>query len=216
MFKDRKEAGKKLGRLLEPYKQSDGLVLGIPRGGVEVGFYVAQHLALPFSIIIIRKLPFPDNPEAGFGAIAEDESIYFIDKVYDWMPFGKIQTVIDREKNEVKRRVKILRDDASLPQINGKIILLIDDGIAMGSTMQAAVMLCRNKKAKKIIIAAPVASMDTAMEMAKIADEVIIAEKPTDFRAVADYYENWYDVTDEEVLGILQKIPVGGKKDEST
>jgi predicted phosphoribosyltransferase len=212
MFKDRKEAGQKLGRLLEPYKHCDGVVLAIPRGGVEVAFHVAQHLDLPMSIVIVRKLPFPDNPEAGFGAIAEDDSIYFIDKVYDWMPFSKIQGVIEHEKEEIKRRVKAFRESSPLPHLPGKTVLLVDDGIAMGSTMQAAVMLCRSRKVRKIVVAAPVASMDTAMEMAKIADEVIIAEKPQEFRAVADHYENWYDVGDEEVLGILHKTVVGAKK----
>ncbi|OQA03436.1 MAG: putative phosphoribosyl transferase [Planctomycetes bacterium ADurb.Bin401] len=129
------------------------------------------------------------------------------------MPFEKIQRVIDEQKEEVKRRVGILRNNAPLPQITGKTVMLIDDGIAMGSTMQAAVMLCRNQKAKKIVIAAPVAAMETAMEMARIADEVVILSKPTDFLAVADYYENWYDVSDEEVIEILQKINlVKGKK----
>lgn len=213
IFKDRKEAGQKLGKALEYYKHCDCVVLAIPKGGVEVGFYVALHLNLPFSIIVVRKLPFPENPEAGFGAIAEDESAYFVNKVYDWMPFEKIQRIIDEQKEEVKRRVTVLRNDAPLPHITGKTVLLIDDGIAMGSTMQAAVMLCRNQKAKKIVVASPVAAMETAMEMARIADEVVILSKPTDFRAVADYYQNWYDVSDEEVIEILQKQPlVKGKK----
>ncbi|HBG27183.1 MAG: phosphoribosyltransferase [Planctomycetes bacterium GWF2_41_51] len=213
MFEDRKDAGQKLGKALEYYRHCDGVVLAIPRGGVEVGFYVAQQLSLPLSIVIVRKLPFPENPEAGFGAIAEDESAYFVNKVYDWMPFEKIQRVIDHQKEEVKRRVNVLRHDTPLPHITGKTVLLIDDGIAMGSTMQAAVMLCRNQKAKKIVIAAPVAGMETAMEMARIADEVVILEKPSDFRAVADYYQNWYDVSDEEVIEIMQKQNlVKGKK----
>ncbi len=213
IFKDRKDAGQKPGKALECYKHCDCVILAIPRGGVEVGFYAAQHLDLPLSIVIVRKLPFPENSEAGFGAIAEDESAYFVNKVYDWMPFEKIQRVIDEQKEEVKRRVGILRNNAPLPQITGKTVMLIDDGIAMGSTMQAAVMLCRNQKAKKIVIAAPVAAMETAMEMARIADEVVILSKPTDFLAVADYYENWYDVSDEEVIEILQKINlVKGKK----
>ena len=212
MFKDRKEAGKKLGKMLEPYKHSDAMVLAIPRGGVEVGFYASRHLDLPFSVIVVRKLPFPDNTESGFGAIAEDDSIYFIDRVYDWMPFDKIQGIINQQKNEMERRIKAYRDKSPLPQIANKTIILVDDGIAMGSTMQAAVMLCRNKKARKVIVAAPVAGMDTAMEMARIADDVIIAEKPMEFHAVADYYENWYDVGDEEVIDFLNRSVLEGKK----
>lgn len=212
MFKDRKDAGQKLGKALEHYKHCDGLILAIPRGGVEVGFYVAQQLNLPLSIVIVRKLPFPDNPESGFGAIAEDESTYFISKVYDWLSFDKIQKVIDEQKEELQRRIEVLRQGNPLPHITGKTVLLIDDGIAMGSTMQAAVMLCRNKKAKKIVIAAPVTGMDTAMEMARIADDVIIIEKPTDFCAVADHYENWYDVSDREVIDIMRKLILEEKR----
>lgn len=212
MFKDRKDAGEKLGKALEHYRECDGIVLAIPKGGVEVGFYASQYLDLPMSIIIVRKLPFPDNPESGFGAIAEDESTYFFDRIYDWVPVSKIQHVIEEQKDEIKRRLISLRDGAPLPHITGKTVILIDDGIAMGSTMQAAVMLCRNQKAKKIVVAAPVAGMNTAMEMARIADDVIIVEKPTNFRAVADFYENWYDVDDHEVLDILQKTILEEKR----
>jgi len=212
MFKDRKEAGERLGRALENYRHCDGIVLAVPRGGIEVGHYVARHLDLPMSVIIVRKLPFPDNPEAGFGAVAEDDSTYFHEKIYDWVPFHKIQSVIDKQKAEVRRRAKIFRNGSPLPPIAGRTVIVVDDGIAMGSTMQAAVMLCRNKEAKKIVVAAPVAAMSTAMEMAKIADDVVIVEKPSEFRAVADFYENWHDVLDEDVIEIMQKSVLEGKK----
>jgi putative phosphoribosyl transferase len=203
MFENRKQAGQKLAKALERYKKCSGIVLAIPKGGVEVGYYVAEYLELPLSIIIVRKLPFPQNPEAGFGAIAEDGSTFFVDFFYNQIPSQTIEKVLEQQKQELKRRIKVLRGGKPLPEITGKIVLLVDDGIAMGSTMRAAVMLCKNKKAKKIIVSAPVAGPATAAELAEVADEVVILEKPPLFRAVAEAYRNWYDVPDDEAISIM-------------
>jgi predicted phosphoribosyltransferase len=205
MFEDRKQAGQKLAKALERYKKCSGIVLAIPKGGVEVGYYVAEHLELPLSIIVVRKLPFPQNPEAGFGAIAEDGSTFFVDLFYSQIPPQTVEKVLEQQKQELKRRIEVLRGGKPLPEITGKIVLLVDDGIAMGSTMQAAIKLCKNKKAKKIVVAAPVAGPATAAELAEVANEVVIIEKPPHFRAVAEVYENWYDVPDDEVIRIMRK-----------
>jgi putative phosphoribosyl transferase len=205
MFEDRKQAGQKLAEALEQYKKCSGMVLAIPKGGVEVGYYIAEHLELPLSIIVVRKLPFPDNPEAGFGAIAEDGSTFFVDRFYNQIPSQTVKRVLEQQKQELKRRIGVLRGGTPLPEITGKIVLLVDDGIAMGSTMRAAIMLCKNKKAEKIVVAAPVAGSATAAELAEVADEVVILEKPPFFRAVAEAYRNWYDVPDGEAVSILQR-----------
>jgi predicted phosphoribosyltransferase len=205
MFENRKQAGQRLARALKAYKQCDGIVLAIPRGGVEVGYYVSEYLQIPLSMVIVRKLPLPDNPEAGFGAIAEDGSIYFVDKVYKWIPDEIIQRIIDEQKKELERRIEVLRDGKPLPSIAGKTVILVDDGVAMGSTMRAAIMLCKNNNAKKIIAAAPVAGPSTVEELKQAADEVVILETPVIFRAVAESYENWYDVGDDEVIKIMRK-----------
>src|SRR4030042_951134 len=205
MFEDRKQAGRKLAKALERYKKCSGIVLAIPKGGVEVGYYGAEHLELALSIIVVRKLPFPQNPEAGFGAIAEDGSTFFVDRFQNQIPSYIIQKVLKEQQQELQRRIDVLRGGQPLPVITGKIVLLVDDGIAMGSTMQAAVMLCRNKKAKKIVVAAPVAGPATAAELAEVADEVVILEKPPFFRAVAESYRNWYDVPDDEAISIMQR-----------
>ena len=205
MFEDRKDAGQRLGIALKAYKQSDAVVLAIPRGGVEVGFYVAEFLQLPLSVVVVRKLPFPDNPEAGFGAIAEDGSIYFVERFSRLMHSRIVKKIIEEQKQEVERRKELFRGSKPLPQLADKTALLVDDGIAMGSTTQAAVMLCRNKKAKKIVIAAPVASPSAAKELSKVADEMVILERPAIFFAVADSYRNWYDVSDDEVMRLIQK-----------
>ncbi|MHC4118613.1 MAG: phosphoribosyltransferase [Planctomycetota bacterium] len=205
MFRDRKDAGRKLGRALEEYKNCDGLVLGIPRGGMEVGYYVAEHLEIPLSLVVVRKLPLPENPEAGFGAIAEDGSTYFVDRVAETLSPQVSQAIQSEQKREVERRIEILREGRPLPEIEGRIVILVDDGIAMGSTMQAAVMLCRNRKAKKVVAASPVAGPSVAMDLARVVDQTVILEEPVFFYAVAQVYQNWYDVPDSEVVEIMQK-----------
>jgi putative phosphoribosyl transferase len=205
MFEDRKDAGQKLGVALEDYKKCYGIVLAIPKGGVEVGYYVAKHLKLPMFLIIVRKLPFPDNPEAGFGAIVEDGGIFFANNFHEKIPPSTAEKIIEEQKEELKRRIKVLREGKPLPELKNKTVILVDDGIAMGSSMQVAAMLCKNQRAKRIVVAAPVAGREIASQLEKIVDDVVILEKPASFRAVAQAYENWYDVSDEEVMNILRK-----------
>jgi len=205
MFEDRKNAGKKLAKTLEKYKGKDIIVLAIPRGGVEVGYQVAKHLNSSFSLLISRKLSFPHNPEAGFGAIAEDGSTFIFDDAYKWLAKNKIKEIKSQQREEIARRIKVLRDGKSLPKIKNRIVILIDDGLAMGSTMRVAISLCKNKKAKKIVVAVPVAGRDVAKKIGKMVDEIIALEMPILFQAVAQVYRNWYDVTDSEVIDLLNK-----------
>ncbi|ODS37290.1 MAG: phosphoribosyltransferase [Candidatus Altiarchaeales archaeon WOR_SM1_86-2] len=203
MFEDRKDAGEKLAGALGKYKGKEVLVLAIPRGGVEVGYEVAKYLGANLSVLISRKLPYPDNPEAGFGAIAEDGSTFIFEHAYGWLSKETIDGIVEEQKREIKRRVDVLRKGKPLPEITGKEVILVDDGIAMGSTMRASIMLCKNKKAGKIIAAVPVSGEDAAEEIGKMVDEMVVLEKPVFFRAVAQVYRNWYDVPDEEVIEIL-------------
>jgi len=206
MFADRKDAGQKLARAVEKYRADRPLVLAIPKGGVEVGYEVAKHLGCEFSILIARKLPFPDNPEAGFGAVAEDGSTFINDYAARGLSQHTIDRILKQQRREIKRRIAALRKGQPLPQIADRTVILIDDGIAMGSTMRAGISLCRNKKAKKVVVASPVAGPATMAELAKIVDDVVVLEKPAFFRAVAQVYANWYDVCDEEVIRILQNL----------
>lgn len=205
MFADRREAGRKLASALEKYKDKGGLVLALPRGGVEVGYEVAKYLKADFSILISRKLPFPDTPEAGFGALAEDGSIFLAADAQYWLPKEILNKIIKEQRQEIKRRIAVLRKSEPLPELNGRTVILVDDGIAMGSTMRAAIMLCQARKAKKIIVAVPVSGKKAAEEIRKLVDEMIVLEKPEFFQAVAQVYQNWYDVSDTEVLEIMEK-----------
>ena len=205
MFKDRKEAGEKLAKALEKYKSKKVLVLTIPRGGVEVAYQVVKYLKADFSLLISRKLPFPDNPESGFGAIAEDGSVFINKEAARWLSEKEINRIKKEQIQEIKKRIKILREGKPLLEISGETVILIDDGLAMGSTMRAAIALCKKKKARKIIVAVPVSGKDVAEEIGKLVDEIIVLEKPEFFRAVAQVYRNWYDVPDEEVIKIMKK-----------
>ncbi|MFA5039135.1 MAG: phosphoribosyltransferase family protein [Candidatus Omnitrophota bacterium] len=205
MFINRKDAGQKLGIALEKYKGLGALVLAIPRGGVEVGYYAARHLEAELSVIVSRKLPYPDNPEAGFGAIAEDGSVFLFDEARQWLSEDEIKKIMAFQKKEAERRVRVFREGEPLPDLKGRTVILVDDGIAMGSTMRASIKLCRNKEVSRLIVASPVASPDVAVEMRALADDAVILETPAFFQAVAQVYEHWYDVPEEEVKTFLRK-----------
>jgi len=194
MFRDRKDAGQNLARALSKYKDKGVLVLGIARGGVEIAYEVARYLNAEMSILVTRKLPLPFNPEAGFGAIAEDGSEFIREDTYDWL-----------SESEVERIIEVLRGGKPLPKIEERTVILVDDGLAMGSTMRASIDMCKKNNAGKIIVAVPVSGSETAQEIEKIADELIILEMPPYFRAVAQIYLNWHDVSDQEVQNFMRK-----------
>jgi putative phosphoribosyl transferase len=205
MFADRKEAGKKLAGALKKKDIKDPMVLAIPRGGVEVGYYVVRHLDAEFSLIVTRKLPFPYNPEAGFGAMAEDGSLYIQKEALDWLDKKTINNVIDEQKKEIQRRIQALRKNEPFPNIENRNVILVDDGIAMGSTIRASIAMCQKKGASRVIVAAPVSGPGMENSLLKECDDVIILEQPIDFQAVAQVYLNWYDVSDSEVNEFMRK-----------
>ena len=209
MFKDRRDAGERLAEKLERFRSPRPLVLAIPKGGVEVGYRAALKLDAEFSIIIVRKLPFPDNPESGFGAIAEDGSVYVSPVAAEFLNKSTLSLIVEKQKKEIIRRRNVLRGGRELPGMRDRTVILTDDGIAMGSTMRAAIEMCRKEKAGRIVAAAPVAGRETARDIARAADEAVILETPEFFRAVAESYENWYDVPDEEVIDIMRRRSAG-------
>jgi putative phosphoribosyl transferase len=205
MFKDRKDAGIKLAEALQPYRDASALVLAIPRGGVEVGYEVAKALHAEFSLLICRKLPYPDDPESGFGAMAEDGSLYVNETAARYVPEALREQIAREQAAEIKRRIETLRGGAPLPPMKGRTVILVDDGIAMGSTMHVAVRLCRGQGAVKIVVAVPVAGEHAIKKFSETADNLVVLESPEPFYAVAQVYKNWYDVSDREVLEILRR-----------
>lgn len=205
MFKDRKDAGQQLAKHLLKYNAEDPVVLAIPRGGVEIGRQVADTLDAELSIIVSRKLPFPDNPESGFGAIAEDDSTYLSRRFVYGLPEQQIERIMEEQRRVIQERIATLRHNQPLPPLQHRCVILVDDGIAMGSTMKASIRLVKKQKPRKLIVAAPVSSAHVAQDLEQIVDAVIIVEKPLNFRAVAQVYENWYDVSDAEAIYILHE-----------
>ncbi len=205
MFRDRKDAGERLGRALGEHRNKGVIVLAIPRGGIQIGYEVAQYLEADFAIIITRKLPFPDEPEAGFGAIAEDGSTYISPHLSQWVSETVIQRIRKEQQAEIQRRISVFRKGQPLPEIRGRTVILVDDGIAAGSTMRASIALCKNQGAATIVVAVPVTGKRTAKDIGKIVDDIVVLETPPSFHAVAQVYENWYDVQDDEVLAIMEK-----------
>jgi predicted phosphoribosyltransferase len=205
MFEDRSDAGRALAEKLEPYRDEHPLVLAIPRGGVEVGYQVAKALDADLSLLITRKLPFPGNPESGFGAIAEDGSAFVYEHAARTVPDPVIERIKERQREEIERRIEVLRKGEPLPEMSGRTVILVDDGIAMGSTMRASIQLCKHRGAGKIVVAVPVAGEQVVRDLRRLVDDVVVVETPAYFRAVAQVYRNWYDVPDAEVLEIMAR-----------
>lgn len=205
MFVDRKDAAMQLARALEKYKGKGVIVLGIPRGGAETGYYVARHLGAEFSLLISRKLGHPFNPEYAFGAIAEDGSIYLNPDAERGINEDQKNEVIAEQKEEIKRRIEKLRGGRPLPELKGKTVILVDDGIATGATLFASIKLCKSKGAGRIIVAAPVSGSEKEKEIQALVDEVVILEKPEVYFAVSQGYQNFYNLTDEQALEFMEK-----------
>lgn len=209
IFSNRAEAGKILGaKVKEKGYGKDSLVLGIPRGGVVVAKEVAKILKCELDIIIPRKLRSPFNPELAFGAISDDDSLVIDESLVSLLNIS--QEFIEQEKKtqleEIKRRRKKYNMDKLLPDMEGKTVILVDDGIATGATMKAGVISVKKKKPEKIIVAIPVASPQSVEELKEITDEVICLYAPAYFAAVGQFYTEFSQTSDDEVIEILKKI----------
>ncbi|MDZ7806445.1 MAG: phosphoribosyltransferase family protein [Gracilimonas sp.] len=205
MFKNRKEAAIELARALEIYKNEDPLILAIPRGGVEIGYYIAKELECKWSVIIARKLGYPGQPETAFGAIAEDRSLFFNPRIRSQLTQNMIEEIIYKEEREIKRRIQIYRKGGLFPEIRGRTIIITDDGIATGATLFAIIEMCKKAGADKIIVAAPVSGPEIPELLLDIVYDVVILETPENFYAVSQAYEYFENLGDKEVLGFIER-----------
>jgi predicted phosphoribosyltransferase len=205
MFRDRKDAAIRLAHALEKYRNTNALVLGIPRGGVETAYYVASYLNTEMSLVVSRKLGYRANPEAAFGAIAEDGSIYMAPTMRKEVSEAEVHHVLGEQKQEMQRRVQELRRGKPLPDMKDRTVILVDDGIATGATLIAAIDLCKNRGAGKIVVAAPIAGPRMEVLLSEMVDEVFILEAPEFYVAVSQGYEYFPSVEDEEVLAFMDK-----------
>lgn len=208
VFEDRVHAGELLAEKLSEYKGTDAYVLGIPAGGVPVGYTVAKRLGLAFDIAITRKIHIPWNMEAGFGAITWNGTTLLNQALVDTLGLSKeeIDRCITEEMEAIKNRLKLFRGDSPFPDIKGKTIILIDDGLASGFTILATIKSIKQREPKETIVAIPTASLDAIERIKPHADKIICLNIRTGpIFAVADAYKLWYDLEDEEVMDILKR-----------
>ncbi len=207
VFHDRKDAGILLAEMLAEYDTSNAFILAIPAGGVPVAKEVARLLTLKLDIAIARKVQLPDEPEAGFGAIGPDDVLVLNDDLVKERHLTQdiIERQVQKARQSVHWREDIFRENAPYPDLKGKIVIIIDDGLASGYTMLAVIMFARERSASKVIVAVPTASERAAEMMLQEADEVYVLNiRAGAVFAVADAYEHWNDISDEEAISILQ------------
>jgi putative phosphoribosyl transferase len=206
IFVDRRDAGFELGKLLEDdYKGGNALVLGIPRGGVIVACEVAKVLDAELSVVITKKLSHPLQKELAIGAAAEDGSIFLISSARSFSD-DTIREIFASQSREIQSRIQRFRRSKPLPPIHDRLVIIVDDGIATGSTVVPAIKLCKHRHAAKVIVAAPVSGQHYVSEIDDLADDVVIAEQPETFIAVGQVYEDFHNLSDTEVLAALNEF----------
>jgi putative phosphoribosyl transferase len=211
-FADRTEAGQVLAELLESYAHRPGvIVLGLPRGGVPVAYEIAQKLGVPLDIFLVRKLGLPGHEEFAIGAIASggvrvlNEQAQKIARI----PESTLDAVAQKETAELERREQRYRGSASPPDLYGKTVIIVDDGLATGSTMRAAVAGLRQHYPSRVVVAVPVASAEACEMLAREADDVVCAATPEPFYAVGQWYQRFDQTSDEEVQELLEHANAG-------
>lgn len=206
LFRDRKEAGRILAGALEDFKGQGTVILGIPRGGVVVAEEASELLNTEFDIIFSRKISAPDNPELAIGAINEGGKVfldaYFVSRIAVSEDYIKAEA--KRQAEEIARRAILFRRIIPKVPLEAKTVIIVDDGLATGSTMQASLYAVRQEKPARLIAACPVASNDAVEKVRNYCDEVVCLKVPEFFSAVGQFYKNFDQTTDEDVVAILK------------
>ena len=208
IFRDRTDAGRQLAARLTRYAdRTDVLVLALPRGGVPVAYEVAKALKAPLDVFLVRKLGVPGHEELAMGAIASGGVRVLNEDLVDYLriPDGVIDAVAAVEQRELERREHAYRDDHPPPDVKDRIVILVDDGLATGSTMRAAAAALRLQKPRRIVVAVPVSSAETCEELRSEVDEIVCAVTPEHFQGVSLWYENFSQTSDEEVRELLER-----------
>src|SRR5262245_12517724 len=208
-FLDRADAGRRLAARLTRYDDRDhAILLALPRGVLPVGFEVARGLSAPLDVFLVRKLGVPGHPELAMGAIASGGVRVLSCDIIEQLaiPMSAIDAIAVREQEELERRDRVYRHDRPFPSLDNRIVILVDQGLATGATMEAAVEAVRAYQPARIVVAVPVGAPETCQRLSAIADEVVCAEMPPSFRAVGSWYERFDQTTDEEVLEALAMV----------
>lgn len=207
LFKNRREAGEKLAAQLEAYKGRKPLILAVPRGGVAVAEPVWENIGGELDLIITRKIGAPYQPELAIGAVSGDGFVMLNNNIVSRLNVTEdyINTAAEKEQNEIRRRIKIYRGNRSMPLIDNRLVVIIDDGVATGYTLLAALRSLQEKNPAKLVLAIPVGPPDTLTMLENEVDELLCLEAPVHFSAVGQFYRQFDQVSDSEVTAILQK-----------
>ncbi len=206
VFRDRRHGGRELAQVLAAYAdRPDVIVLALPRGGVPVGFEVAEALRAPLDVFLVRKLGVPGHEEYAMGAIASGGVRVLNNDVVRSLRIrdADVEAVVRSEEHELERREHLYRDSRPPPDVHGRTVILVDDGLATGSSMLAAVKALRAQRPERIVVAVPTASAETCEQLRGHADEVVCASTPEPFRAVGLWYDDFSQTSDEEVRELL-------------
>jgi len=207
-FRDRRDAGRVLAEFIDPDPRLEWVILALPRGGVPVADPVAEAVGVPVDLAIARKLPIPTSPEAGFGAVALDGSVALNEDMLQalYLSESQINTIADEVREEVKRRAREYLGHDNLPELSGKQVMLVDDGLATGYTMIAAAKMVRKLDPGRIVLGVPVSPEGSIAAVEEYFDEIycLIAQSTTPF-AVASFYLDFHDLRDDEVREILEE-----------
>jgi predicted phosphoribosyltransferase len=208
MFRNRSDAGIQLAARLDQYRgRNDVLVLALPRGGVVTGYEVARALNVPLDVLIVRKLGFPGQQELAIGAVSETGTVVLNQSIVSMGGLSKtyIDAEIKAQKEEIARRTAIYRAGADLPRLEGKTVLLVDDGVATGATIKAAIETLKREKPGKLVIALPVGPPETMDVLRTMVDELVCIETPLTFMAVGLHYQDFTQTSDREVVDLLRR-----------
>lgn len=215
-FQNRTDAGRRLGRALLSYAGRDVLVLGLPRGGVPVAFEVASMLGAPLDVWVVRKLGVPFQPELGMGAVAEGPALVLDRQLIADLGVAtrEVMAVVRREADELGRRVLRFRGDRPPPDVSGRTVILIDDGIATGNTTRAVIKGLRKRGAEQLVIATPVATPEVIARLRPLVDDVVCLSRPRDLIAIGVAYEDFRQVSDAEVARLV--AAAGGEREDES
>ncbi|MDR7518691.1 MAG: phosphoribosyltransferase family protein [Armatimonadota bacterium] len=203
VFRDRRDAGRQLAAALAHLRDRRPYVLAVPRGGVVIGREVADSLGAPIDVIVPRKLRAPFNPELAIGAVAEGGAVFVDEEIAHGVPQAYLDQEIQAQRAEIARRIQVYRDGRPLPSMAGYTAIVTDDGIATGATMVAALRAARALEPSHLVVAVPVAPPEGVGRLAREADEVVCLATPSLFHAVGQFYEDFRQIEDDEVTGLL-------------
>ncbi|KKR32128.1 MAG: Phosphoribosyltransferase [Candidatus Gottesmanbacteria bacterium GW2011_GWC2_39_8] len=205
IFENRLQAGRLLAEKVAWFGKYKPVVLGLSRGGVPVGYEIAKRLEVPLEIIVVRKIGSPENKEFGIGALAEEHTQIFDEEIIQALriPLSSVMDIVEEEKKEIKRKIGIYRRGETLPDLSGKAVIITDDGLATGVTAEAAIKEVKKHNPEKILLTCPVGARNTVNDLRKYVDEIVCLITPSDFTSVGIWYRQFGEVTDNEVINLL-------------